>query len=81
LIPKVVKEPILWEKKSVTASGDKLTNYPSVPKCRYGEVEDKDQIVIIAPNDEERHNLADRCALVAWAVPRIPCAPCSAARS
>jgi hypothetical protein len=51
LIPKVVKEPILWEKKSVTASGDKLTNYPSVPKCRYGEVEDKDQIVIIAPND------------------------------
>src|SRR5262245_22014776 len=72
---------ILWEKKSVTASGDNLTNYPSVPKYRYGEVEDKDQIVIVAPNDEERHNLTDRRALVAWAVPRIPRTRCSAARS
>src|SRR5262245_57395637 len=52
LIRKVVKRLILWEKKSVTASGDNLTNYPSVPKYRYGEVEDKDQIVIVAPNDE-----------------------------
>src|SRR5262245_16684668 len=81
LIRKMVKELILWEKKSVTASGDNLTNYPSVPKYRYGEVEDKDQIVIVAPNDGEGHNLADRRALVAWAVPRIPRTPCSAARS
>ena len=81
LIRKVVKQLILWEKKSVTGSGDNLTNYSSVPKYRYGEVEDKDQIVIIAPNDEEGHNLADRRALVAWAVPRIPRTPCSAARS
>src|SRR5262249_59248633 len=64
LIRKVVKQPTLREKKSGTASGDNLTNYPSVPKYRYGEVEDKDQIVIVAPSDEEGHNLADRRALV-----------------
>ena len=47
LIRKAVKELILSEKKSVKASADNLTDYLGVPKYRYGEVEDKDQIGIV----------------------------------
>src|SRR5207244_8221658 len=37
----------LSEKKSVKASADNLADYLGVPKYRYGEVEDKDQIGIV----------------------------------
>jgi ATP-dependent Lon protease len=47
LIRKAVKELILSEKKSVKASTDNLADYLGVPKYRYGEVEDKDQIGIV----------------------------------
>ena len=47
LIRKAVKELILWEKKSVKASANNLADYLGVPKYRYGEVEDKDQIGIV----------------------------------
>jgi len=47
LIRKAVKELILSEKKSVKASADNLADYLGVPKYRYGEVEDKDQIGIV----------------------------------
>src|SRR5438105_5830277 len=47
LIRKAVKELILSEKKSVKASADNLADYLGVPKFRYGEVEDKDQIGIV----------------------------------
>src|SRR5262245_5920055 len=43
LIRKAVKELILSEK----ASADNLADYLGVPKYRYGEVEDKDQIGIV----------------------------------
>src|SRR5436309_13055274 len=38
---------MLSEKKSVKASADNLADYLGVPKYRYGEVEDKDQIGIV----------------------------------
>jgi hypothetical protein len=44
LIRKAVKELILSEKKSVKASADSLADYLGVPKYRYGEVEDRDQM-------------------------------------
>src|SRR5947199_4660781 len=47
LIRKAVKELILSEMKSVKASADNLADYLGVPKYRYGEVEDKDQIGIV----------------------------------
>src|SRR6266849_1166283 len=47
LIRKAVKELMLSEKKSVKASADNLADYLGVPKFRYGEVEDKDQIGIV----------------------------------
>jgi ATP-dependent Lon protease len=47
LIRKAVKELMLSEKKSVKASADNLADYLGVPKYRYGEVEDKDQIGIV----------------------------------
>ena len=47
LIRKAVKELTLSEKKSVKASADNLADYLGVPKYRYGEVEDKDQIGIV----------------------------------
>jgi len=47
LIRKAVKELILSEKKSVKASADNLADHLGVPKYRYGEVEDKDQIGIV----------------------------------
>jgi ATP-dependent Lon protease len=47
LIRKAVKELILSEKKSVKASADNLADYLGVPKYRYGEVEDKNQIGIV----------------------------------
>src|SRR5215467_10649934 len=48
LIRKAVKGLILSEEKSVKASADNLADYLGVPKYRYGEVEDKDQIGIVA---------------------------------
>src|SRR5229473_3068798 len=47
LIRKAIKELILSEKKSVKASADNLADYLGVPKYRYGEIEDKDQIGIV----------------------------------
>src|SRR5262249_56686658 len=47
LARKAVKELILSEEKSVKASADNLADYLGVPKYRYGEVEDKDQIGIV----------------------------------
>src|SRR6266516_3588371 len=47
LIRKAVKELILSEQKSVKASADNLADYLGVPKYRYGEVADKDQIGIV----------------------------------
>src|SRR5881296_3776244 len=47
LIRKAVKELILSEKKSVKASADNLADYLGVPKFRYGEVEDEDQVGVV----------------------------------
>src|SRR5499426_3483364 len=47
LIRKAVKELILSEKRSVKASVDNLADYLGVPKYRYGEIEDKDQVGIV----------------------------------
>src|SRR5499425_2100186 len=47
LIRKAVKELLLSEKKPVKASAENLADYLGVPKYRYGEVEDKDQIGIV----------------------------------
>ena len=47
LIRKAVKELITSAKKSVKAEANNLADYLGVPKYRYGEVEDKDQIGIV----------------------------------
>ena len=47
LIRKAVKELITSTKKSVKAEANNLADYLGVPKYRYGEVEDKDQIGIV----------------------------------
>ena len=47
LIRKAIKELIMSTKKSVMAEANNLADYLGVPKYRYGEVEDKDQIGIV----------------------------------
>ena len=47
LIRKAVKELIMSQKKLVKVEANNLTDYLGVPKYRYGEVEDKDQIGIV----------------------------------
>ena len=47
LIRKAVKELIMSTKKSVRVEANNLADYLGVPKYRYGEVEDKDQIGIV----------------------------------
>ena len=47
LIRKAVKELIMSKKKSVRVEANNLADYLGVPKYRYGEVEDKDQIGIV----------------------------------
>jgi ATP-dependent Lon protease len=47
LIRKAVKELIMSQKKSAKVEANNLTDYLGVPKYRYGEVEDKDQIGIV----------------------------------
>jgi ATP-dependent Lon protease len=47
LIRKAVKELIMSQKKSVKATAENLSDYLGVPKFRYGEVEDTDQIGVV----------------------------------
>src|SRR5437870_5478956 len=47
LIRKAVKELIMSKKKSARVEANNLVDYLGVPKYRYGEVEDKDQIGIV----------------------------------
>ena len=47
LIRKAVKELIMSTKKSVRVEANNLADYLGVPKYRYGEVEDKDQVGIV----------------------------------
>src|SRR5215813_3046524 len=47
LIRKAVKELIMSKKKLVKSSTDNLADYLGVPKYRYGEVEDRDQVGIV----------------------------------
>ena len=47
LIRKAVKELIMSTKKSVMAEANNLADYLGVPKYRYGEVEDRDQVGIV----------------------------------
>ena len=47
LIRKAVKELTLSKTKSITVEAKTVADYLGVPKYRYGEVEDKDQIGIV----------------------------------
>jgi ATP-dependent Lon protease len=47
LIRKAVKELIMSKKELVKSSADNLADYLGVPKYRYGEVEDRDQVGIV----------------------------------
>jgi ATP-dependent Lon protease len=47
LIRKAVKELIMSKKQLVEASTDNLADYLGVPKYRYGEVEEQDQVGIV----------------------------------
>ena len=47
LIRKAVKELILSKRESVKVEAHNLADYLGVPKYRYGEVEDKDQVGIV----------------------------------
>jgi ATP-dependent Lon protease len=47
LIRKAVKELIISKKKLVKSSADNVADYLGVPKYRYGEVEDQDQVGIV----------------------------------
>jgi ATP-dependent Lon protease len=47
LIRKAVKELIMSKKTSVKSLADNLADYLGVPKYRYGEVEDRDQVGIV----------------------------------
>ena len=46
-IRKAVKEIIISKKKSIQITGTTLPDYLGVPKYRYGEVEDQDQIGVV----------------------------------
>ena len=46
-IRKAVKEIIISKKKSIQITGTSLPDYLGVPKYRYGEVEDQDQIGVV----------------------------------
>src|SRR5882672_2276676 len=47
LIRKAVKELTLSKKKSITVEAKTVSDYLGVPKFRYGEVEDEDQIGVV----------------------------------
>ena len=47
VIRKAVKELIMSKKELVKSSADNLADYLGVPKYRYGEVEDRDQVGIV----------------------------------
>ncbi|MEA2989157.1 MAG: ATP-dependent Lon protease, partial [Alphaproteobacteria bacterium] len=47
LIRKAVKELILTKKKSVVIEANNVSDYLGVPKYRYGELEDQDQIGVV----------------------------------
>jgi ATP-dependent Lon protease len=47
LIRKAVKELVMSKKKLVQSSANNLADYLGVPKYRYGEVEDQDQVGIV----------------------------------
>ena len=47
LIRKAVKELTLTKKKSVAVTAKDLSDYLGVPKYRYGEIEDEDQIGVV----------------------------------
>jgi ATP-dependent Lon protease len=47
LARKAVKELMLSKKKSVKVTAENLSEYLSVPKYRYGEIEDEDQVGVV----------------------------------
>src|ERR1700716_1072964 len=47
LIRKAVKELTLTKKKSITVDAKTVSDYLGVPKFRYGEVEDEDQVGVV----------------------------------
>ncbi len=47
LIRKAVKEIIISKKKTVTVDAKSLPDYLGVPKYRYGEIEDEDQVGVV----------------------------------
>jgi len=47
LIRKAVKELMTSKKKSISVTAESLSDYLGVPKFRYGEVEDEDQIGVV----------------------------------
>ena len=47
LIRKAVKELMLDKKKSVAVDAENLADYLGVPKYRYGEIEDEDQVGVV----------------------------------
>src|SRR5437588_4301452 len=47
LIRKAVKELTLTKKKSITVEAKTVSDYIGVPKYRYGEVEDEDQVGVV----------------------------------
>jgi ATP-dependent Lon protease len=47
LIRKAVKELILSKQKSITVAASTVSDYLGVPKFRYGEVEDQDQVGVV----------------------------------
>jgi ATP-dependent Lon protease len=47
LIRKAVKELMTSKKKAIAVTADNLADYLGVPKYRYGEVEDEDQIGVV----------------------------------
>src|SRR5215468_8417864 len=47
LIRKAVKELTLQKKQSITVAADTVGDYLGVPKFRYGEVEDEDQVGVV----------------------------------
>src|SRR5271166_1201191 len=47
LIRKAVKELIMSKKKSITVEANTVSDYLGVPKFRYGEVEEEDQVGVV----------------------------------